>query len=135
MAEIVCYRCPVSKLACSSPRRPRSISHAGRAAAPETLVQIVKSPRLEADSTGVMLLAAGLPVLVATAAVLVRAAVRRQDRGAWLALGFALAAEAAGTMVLAMPGGGPRFPTPADLALLAFFPAAFAAALLFARAR
>ena len=82
-----------------------------------------------------ILLLAGLPVLAATAAVLLRAALRSQDRGAWLAMGLALTAQAAGTIVLAMPGGGPKFPTPADVLLLAFFPAAFAAALLFARAR
>jgi diguanylate cyclase (GGDEF)-like protein len=83
----------------------------------------------------VIVLAAGLPVLLATAAVFVRAALRPQDRGAWLAMGVALAGMATGTIVLALPGGGPRFPTGADLALLTFFPATFAAALLFARAR
>jgi GGDEF domain-containing protein len=83
----------------------------------------------------VILLAAGLPVLAATFAVLLRAAVRPQDRGAWFAVGIALVFEATGAIWLAVPGGGPRFPVPADVALLAFFPAAFTAALLFARAR
>ena len=59
-----------------------------------------------------ILLAAGLPVLAATAAVLLRAALRSQDRGAWLALGRRAAREATGAIWLAMPGGGPRFPTP-----------------------
>ena len=40
-----------------------------------------------------------------------------------------------GAIWLAVPGGGSRFPAPADVVLLAFFPAAFVAALLFARAR
>jgi diguanylate cyclase (GGDEF)-like protein len=82
-----------------------------------------------------MLLAAGLPVLTATGAVLLRAAIRPQDRGAWLALGLALAFQAAGAIWLAVPGGGPRFPVGADFALLAFFPAALVAAVLFARTR
>ena len=60
---------------------------------------------------------------------------RTQDRGAWLALSLALVFEATGAIWLAIPGGGSRFPAPADVVLLAFFPAAFAAALLFARAR
>ncbi len=82
-----------------------------------------------------ILLAAGLPVLLATAAVLLRAALRSQDRGAWLALGLAVVFEATGAIWLAVPGGGSRFPAPADVVLLAFFPATFAAAVLFARAR
>jgi hypothetical protein len=82
-----------------------------------------------------MLLAAGLPVLTATGAVLLRAAIRPQDRGAWLALGLALAFQATGAIWLAVPGGGPRFPVGADFALLAFFPAALVAAVLFARTR
>ena len=82
-----------------------------------------------------LLLVAGLPVLVATAAVLLRAIRRPDDRGAWLALGVALAAETVGTVMLAVPGGGSHFPAPADVILITFFPATFVAALLFARAR
>ena len=82
-----------------------------------------------------LLVAAGLPVLAAAAAVLLRALRRPEDRFAWLALGVALLAEAGGTIWLALPGGGPHFPTGADLVLVVFFPATFAAAILFARAR
>jgi hypothetical protein len=83
----------------------------------------------------VILIAAGLPVLAATLAVFLRAALRDVDRGAWLALGVALAIEAAGAIWLALPGGGSHFPAAADYVLLAFFPATFVAALLFARPR
>jgi diguanylate cyclase (GGDEF)-like protein len=83
----------------------------------------------------VNVLFAGVPVLVATAAVLARALTRAQDRGAWMALALALAANAAGGILLAGHHGAPAFPSIADLFLLAFFPAAFAAAVLFARAR
>jgi diguanylate cyclase (GGDEF)-like protein len=82
-----------------------------------------------------LLIVAGLPVLVASAAVLARALRRQADRGAWLALFVALLAEAGGALMLAAPGGGSHFPAPADIVLLTFFPATFAAALLFARAR
>ena len=81
------------------------------------------------------MIAAGLPMLAATMAVLLRAVVRRQDRGAWLAIAFALAVEAAGAIWLALPGGGSHFPAHADALLLLFFPAIFVAALLFARQR
>ncbi len=81
------------------------------------------------------MIAAGLPMLAATMAVLLRAAVRRQDRGAWLAIAFALAVETAGAIWLALPGGGSRFPAHADALLLLFFPAIFVAALLLARRR
>src|SRR5690349_4508412 len=60
---------------------------------------------------------------------------RDSDRGAWLALGVALTIEAAGAIWVALPGGGSHFPAPADGLLLAFFPATFVAALLFARTR
>jgi diguanylate cyclase (GGDEF)-like protein len=83
----------------------------------------------------VNVLFAGVPVLVATAAVLLRAYTRAQDRGAWIALGVALAANAAGGMTLAGQAGEPSFPGTADFLLLAFFPAALVAAVLFARAR
>ncbi|HET6547237.1 MAG TPA: EAL domain-containing protein [Solirubrobacter sp.] len=82
-----------------------------------------------------VLVAAGLPVVTAAVAVLLRAALRPLDRGAWLALGVALVVQAVGAIWLALPGGGSHFPAHADIALLAFFPAAFVAALLFARAR
>ena len=82
-----------------------------------------------------ILFAAGLPVLAATVAVLLRAVLRPQDRGAWLALGLALTFEATGAIWLALPGGGSHFPAAADVVLLAFFLAAFVAAVLFARAR
>jgi diguanylate cyclase (GGDEF)-like protein len=78
---------------------------------------------------------AAVPVLLAAVAVLARACRRTQDRGAWIALGVALATNAAGAMILAGHRGTPRFPSTADVFLLAFFPAAFVAALLFARAR
>ncbi|MBE2319605.1 EAL domain-containing protein [Solirubrobacter sp. CPCC 204708] len=81
------------------------------------------------------MLVAGLPVLAAALAVLVRALRRPDDRGAWLALGIAVAVQAVGAVWLAWPGGGSNFPAPADGVLLAFFPAVFAAALLFARRR
>ena len=77
----------------------------------------------------------GVLVLVATAAVLVRALGRTQDRGAWIALAVALAANAAGAITLAGHTGELPFPSLADAFLLAFFPAAFVAAVLFARAR
>ncbi len=41
--------------------------------------------------------------------------------------------QAAGAIWLAWPGGGSHFPAHADVVLLTFFPAVFAAALLFAR--
>ena len=82
-----------------------------------------------------LLFVAGLPVLFATAAVLVRAVRRPEDRAAWIALGLALAAQTVGTVRLAAPGGGSHFPTDADVVLVTFFPLTFAAALLFARAR
>ena len=82
-----------------------------------------------------LLFAAGLPVLLATAAVLARAVRRPEDRAAWIALGLALAAETVGTVWLAAPGGGSHFPSHADIVLVTFFPLTFAAALLFARAR
>ncbi|WP_053226732.1 putative bifunctional diguanylate cyclase/phosphodiesterase [Solirubrobacter soli] len=74
-------------------------------------------------------------MLVATAAVLVRAFKRTQDRGAWVALTFALAANSAGAITLAAHHDALEFPSLADIFLLAFFPAAFVAAVLFARAR
>src|SRR6478752_2559808 len=64
-----------------------------------------------------------------------RALRRPDDRGAWLALGAALLAEAIGGIWVAWPGGETRFPNHADLVLLAFFPLVFVAALLFARRR
>jgi diguanylate cyclase (GGDEF)-like protein len=82
-----------------------------------------------------LLLAAGLPVLIATVAVLTRAARRSEDRAAWAVLGLALAAQTAGTVWLALPGGGSHFPAHADVVLVTCFPLTFAAALLFARAR
>jgi diguanylate cyclase (GGDEF)-like protein len=78
---------------------------------------------------------AALPAIAATAATLARAAVRREDRAAWLALGLGLLANAAGGIYLAAHPGDVAFPSGADVCFLAFFPAAFAAALLFARAR
>jgi len=83
----------------------------------------------------VNVLFAAVPVLVATAAVLVRACKRSQDRGAWIAMAVALAANAAGGVTLASREGAQAFPSTADVFLLAFFPAAFVAAVLFARAR
>ncbi|HEX6024098.1 MAG TPA: EAL domain-containing protein [Solirubrobacter sp.] len=80
-------------------------------------------------------LVAGLPVVAAAIAVLLRAALRPQDSGAWLALGVALVFEAIGALWLAVSGDGVRFPAPADVTLLAFFPAALVAAVLFARTR
>ena len=77
----------------------------------------------------------GVLGLVAAAAVLVRALGRTQDRGAWIALAVALAANAAGAITLAGHTGELPFPSLADAFLLAFFPAAFVAAVLFARAR
>ena len=82
-----------------------------------------------------LLVVAGLPVLIATAAVLLRAVRRTEDRAGWLALGLALAAQTVGTVLLALPGGGSHFPRGADVILVTFFPLTFAAALLFARAR
>ena len=76
----------------------------------------------------------GLPVLAA-AAVLIRALRRRQDRGAWIALAVGLAANAAGGSILAAHDGALAFPSVADALLLAFFPAALVAGVLFARAR
>jgi diguanylate cyclase (GGDEF)-like protein len=84
---------------------------------------------------GVNVLIAGVPLLVATVAMLVRAVVRTQDRGAWIAMGVAVAANASGGMTLASRQGEMAFPSVADALLLVFFPAAFVAALLFARAR
>src|ERR1044072_485433 len=84
---------------------------------------------------GVNVVLAAVPVLIATAAVLARARKRKQDRGAWIAMGVALAANAAGGIALAADHGALRFPSTADVFLLAFFPAALAAAVLFARAR
>src|SRR3954469_17248531 len=83
----------------------------------------------------VNVLLAGVPVLVATAAVLLRACKRPQDRGAWIAMAVALAANAAGGIVLSSHKGALPFPSLADAFLVAFFPAAFVAAVLFARIR
>jgi diguanylate cyclase (GGDEF)-like protein len=83
----------------------------------------------------VTVLFAGVPILVATAAVLLRAYRRRQDRGAWIALGAALAANAVGAMLLAAAGQDAPFPSAGDGFLIAFFPAAFVAAILFTRPR
>ncbi|MDA0183277.1 EAL domain-containing protein [Solirubrobacter phytolaccae] len=83
----------------------------------------------------VIVVAAGTPVLLAALAVLARALRRPDDRGAWLALGLAVLAQAIGAIWLAWPGGGSTFPAHADYVLLLFFPLVFAAALLFARRR
>ena len=83
----------------------------------------------------IVLLAAALPVLTATAAVLARVARRPEERWAWLALAVALVAQSVGTIWIALPGGGSVFPAEADVVSLLFFPATCAAALLFARAR
>jgi hypothetical protein len=61
-----------------------------------------------------IVIAAGLPVLVATFAVLWRAATQESDRGAWFAVGVALAIEAVAAIWVAMPGGGSHFPAAAD---------------------
>ena len=83
----------------------------------------------------ILVLVAGLPILTAAVAVLMRALRRRDDRAAWLALGAALLAETIGAIWVAWPGGETRFPSHADLVLLTFFPLVFVAALLFARRR
>ena len=83
----------------------------------------------------ILVLVAGLPILTAAVAVLMRALRRRDDRRAWLALGVAVLAEAIGAIWVAWPGGETRFPSHADVVLLTFFPLVFVAALLFARRR
>ena len=83
----------------------------------------------------ILVLVAGLPILTAAVAVLMRALRRRDDRRAWLALGAAVLAEAIGAIWVAWPGGETRFPSHADVVLLTFFPLVFVAALLFARRR
>ncbi len=75
-------------------------------------------------------------VLMATLATLARAAVRRQDRGAWLAVGLGLVANTAGGIYFGHGGPAARhFPSPADACFLLFFPAVFIAGALFMRAR
>ena len=75
----------------------------------------------------------GVPVLVATLATWLRAALRPEDRGAWIALSVGLTANAAGGVYLGTQDA--PFPSAADACFLAFFPATFLAALLFAKAR
>ena len=82
-----------------------------------------------------LLFVAGLPVLFATAAVLVRAVRRPEDRAAWIALGLALAAQTSGPCGSRRPAAARTSRRDADVVLVTFFPLTFAAALLFARAR
>ena len=82
-----------------------------------------------------LLVVAGLPVLVATAAVLLRAVRRREDRAAWIALGLALAAQTVGTRDARGARRRLALPDARRRGLVTFFPLTFAAALLFARAR
>jgi diguanylate cyclase (GGDEF)-like protein len=83
----------------------------------------------------VLVLVAGLSVLAAAVAVLARALRRPDDRAAWTALGLAVLVQAGGVTWIAWPGGVTTFPSPADLLMLAYFPAVLGAALLFARRR
>jgi diguanylate cyclase (GGDEF)-like protein len=72
--------------------------------------------------------------VAASAATLLRALRRPEDRGAWLLLGLGLSLDTVGGLLVRY--GGPRsFPAPADAFFLSFYPLAFAAGLLLARAR
>ncbi|HXR61069.1 MAG TPA: diguanylate cyclase, partial [Solirubrobacterales bacterium] len=77
-------------------------------------------------------------VLGAALLVLARAALRREERGAWLALGVGLLLWALGqtyySVVLYYASPAP-FPSPADFGFLAFYPAAYVAIVLLLRAR
>jgi diguanylate cyclase len=71
-------------------------------------------------------------------ATLARAALRSEDRPAWLLLGLALLANAVGRVLLVRVGalyGVRHFPSLADPFLLAYFPLAFGAGMLLARDR
>jgi two-component system, cell cycle response regulator len=77
-------------------------------------------------------------VLGAAAVVLARAALVRDERGAWLALGTALLLWALGqtyySTVLYYAEPAP-FPSPSDAAFLAFYPASYVGLVLLLRAR
>ena len=62
---------------------------------------------------GDLVLAAGLPVLLATAAVLLRALRRPEDRGAWLALGASRSLAEATGAIWARPGPAAARASPA----------------------
>jgi two-component system, cell cycle response regulator len=77
-------------------------------------------------------------LLLAAAACLVRVAVERAERGAWLALGIGIAAWTAGDIhyTVAYSGNGtPPFPSLGDAFYLAFYPASYVALLLLLRQR
>ena len=79
----------------------------------------------------------GLLVL-ATVGCLARTAVVRQERGAWLLMGLAIAAWTLGDLHYTFFLSGlddPPFPTIGDAFYLAFYPASFAALLMLLRSR
>jgi diguanylate cyclase (GGDEF)-like protein len=83
-------------------------------------------------------LVTGVPIGVAAlaaAATLARAARRPEDRAAWTLLGLALLAILAGRVLLLADPGPRRFPSVADIPLLASFPLVLGAGALLARAR
>jgi diguanylate cyclase (GGDEF)-like protein len=75
----------------------------------------------------------GTVAVGATAATLVRAARRREDRAAWLLLGIALTLEVAGGIAMVSPAGDTTWVV--DALLLPYFPLALAAGVLLARER
>jgi diguanylate cyclase (GGDEF)-like protein len=76
-------------------------------------------------------------LVVAAGLVLLRGALVPRERTAWLVLGAGLAAWAAGVVVSTVQPdlAGGRFPAAIDVLWLAYYPAAYAALVLFVRAR
>ena len=77
-------------------------------------------------------------VVAAGAACVMRAAVVREERAAWLVMGLGLLAWAAGEIAwMELYRGNPDAASPsvADLLYLSFYPASYAALLLLARSR
>jgi diguanylate cyclase (GGDEF)-like protein len=79
----------------------------------------------------------GLIAVGSSAAVLIRAAKRREDRVAWMLLGLALAACVIGGLVMSAmvgPDGAVKGPSVVDAILLPYFVLVFASGVLLARA-
>jgi two-component system, cell cycle response regulator len=124
-------------------RRGRIVLRAACVAAVLLLAAYVAQALIPAatDSVGSLFETWVYPALsaVAGAFCLVRAALHRQDRGAWLVLGLGIVASAAGDVWWEVAGYDQRATipsfTPADALWLAFYPACLAGICLLVRSR
>lgn len=79
-----------------------------------------------------------LIVIAAGVACISRAAIFKRERGAWVVLGLAILSWAAGEVYwtrFILDNPSPPYPSPADIAYLAFYPLAYAGLALLVRAR